>query len=66
MVVDNKFNIGDIVYLKTDKDQSPRMVTALHIKSDSIQYLLSAGSVDSYHQLIEISPTENELMKLTK
>lgn len=33
MVVNNEFNLGDIVYVKTDKDQDPGMVTAILLRN---------------------------------
>lgn len=65
MVIENKFNFGDIVYLKTDKEQSARMVCRMSVKPSEIQYCLSCGSSETWHLDIEISTEVNELMKVT-
>jgi hypothetical protein len=31
MIIENKFNFGDIVYLKTDPDQRARIVTTFSV-----------------------------------
>lgn len=39
MVVNNEYNIGDTVYIKTDKDQDPGMITAILLRNgDYIVY----------------------------
>jgi hypothetical protein len=66
MKIENKFDIGQIVYLKTDEDQKPRMVTELKISANrGIMYALSAGASDTYHYAIEISETKNIIELLT-
>lgn len=65
MVIENKFNIGDIVYLKTDKDQSPRMVFALVVRQGGILYEVAAGVNTSSHYDFELSAEANVLMTTT-
>lgn len=59
MIIDNKFNFWDIVYLKTDPDQEKRIVTEMKLIGSmgaiSILYLLSCGSQISNHYEEEIS-----------
>lgn len=44
MVLDNKFNLGDMVYLKTDSNQMKRMITQIIVCLDGgILYLLCCG-----------------------
>lgn len=62
MVIDNKFEIGQTVYLKTD--EKARMVTHLSIHKNSIVYCLSCGKDESYHEDFEIS-TEKDITVLT-
>lgn len=64
MEINNKFNFEQIVYLKTDKDQQPRMVTGIYLRPDSIQYTLHAGTTGTEHYEIEISAEENILFKV--
>jgi hypothetical protein len=49
------FEPGDIVYLKTDRDQYERMVTGYCIRQAGITYELSFGSTTSWHYGFEIS-----------
>lgn len=56
MVIDNKFDIGQIVYLKTDEDQLPRIITGLTIRGNNVLvYCLSSGTSESWHYDFEIS-----------
>lgn len=58
-VCEFKFSIGDIVYLKTDVDQDPRMVTAMTLRQTGIIYELSIDSRTSWHIDLEISTEKN-------
>lgn len=62
MVLDNKFEIGDVVYLHTDIDQLERIVTSLWIKQGSILYALNCGTVESWHYDFEIT-VEKDVLK---
>lgn len=62
MVVDNNFQFGQVVYLKTDKEQLPRMVVRLSVKPGEVLYCLAAGTVESWHLDFEISEQINVLM----
>lgn len=59
MIIDNKFSIGDTVYLKTDTDQKPRLVIAFFVSKQEIKYLISCGKEDKYFYDIEISEEIN-------
>jgi len=49
------FEIGQIVYLKTDPNQSERMITAITIRPlGHVAYCLAFGPDESWHQAIEI------------
>jgi hypothetical protein len=61
MIVDNKFEIAQIVYLITDNEQLPRIVTAITIRQLGLVYELSQGASTSSHFDYEIS-TEKELI----
>lgn len=65
MVIENKFNFGDIVYLKTDKEQLPRMVTRFSVKQSEIQYCVSQGTLETWHLDFELSETTNILLTTT-
>jgi len=62
MLIENKFNIGDEVYLKTDVDQNCRLVTGLSIRLTSISYALSFGVTESTHYDFEIT-VEKDVLK---
>lgn len=57
MNIKNEFEIGQIVYLKTDNDQLARMITGINIRGGygHLVYLLSLGTNETYHYGIEIS-----------
>ena len=62
MVIDNEFDIKQVVYLKTDIEQKPRIVTGLLVSETSIVYELSCGedSCNSFH--FEISDVKDILI----
>ena len=59
MLIDNKFNIGDKVYLETDADQKCRIVTGINIRSTSITYALCSEITESWHYDFEITVEKN-------
>ena len=64
MQINPKFNIGQVVYLKTDPEQLPRIVISILIGADSlIQYRLMCGTEESLHYAIEID-AEKDVIKL--
>lgn len=65
MVIENKFNFGDIVYLKTDPDQRPRIVTTFSVGVSSILYELSCGTITSWHRDFEMTAEKDVLLTTT-
>lgn len=63
MVIDNKFEIGQTVYLKTDPDQLQRIVFGFDITQGSIIYQLCVGISTSKHFDFEITEQQNVLIK---
>ena len=61
MLVDSKYKIGQVVYLKTDVEQKPYIVTRLQLlPGGTVIYFLNSGAVDeSCHYDIEISKEKN-------
>jgi hypothetical protein len=56
ITVDNKYKLGELVYLKTDIDQSQRMVTGLKVcLTNETLYELSCGTYVSWHYEFELS-----------
>lgn len=64
MLIENKFDLGQIVYLKTDNDQSERMIISISVRQGGILYELSFGSVCSWHYEMEIME-EKDILKST-
>lgn len=62
MLIDNKFELGQIVYLHTCKDQHPRLVTRINVSTMGIIYELSCGTETSTHYDYEISEKKNILI----
>ena len=61
--MDIDFEIGDEVYLKTDVDQSKRIITGIALKQTGILYELCCGTSSSWHYSFEISVAVDVLMK---
>lgn len=59
MVIDNEFNLKDIVYLITDSEQLPRFVCEIQIYDGGIMYRLCNGAQTSSHYTYEISKEKN-------
>lgn len=56
MVIDNKYDFGDVVYLITDEEQKPRIVCSFEIyKGGEILYRLNSGTASSSHYEFEIT-----------
>lgn len=55
MIIDNEFDINQEVFLKTDVEQSLRLVTAITIRQEAVVYELSCGVMSSWHSPFEIS-----------
>lgn len=65
MIVDNKFNLGDCVYIKTDSEQKRRMVIGILIRPSGILYELNCGDRSSYHYQMEISVEKDIMISMT-
>lgn len=55
MVIDNAFEFGELVYLKTDREQLERLVTGFSVNPNGLLYRLVSGTNDSTHYAVEIS-----------
>jgi hypothetical protein len=64
-VIDNKFELGQIVFLKTDTDQKERIVTGFCVRQYGQSYELMQGNAGSWHSDFEISTEKNVLMTTT-
>jgi len=64
MLIDNKFNLGEIVFLKTDEEQHERIITGITISHKGISYELCQGTSSCWHYDFEISATK-DVLKVT-
>lgn len=53
------YECGDFVYLKSDPEQNPRIVTGILIRPNVVLYMLALGSNESSHFECEISQEKN-------
>lgn len=57
---ETRYKIGDVVYLKTDVEQLPRLVTGILMRHKGfVWYYLAQGITETCHTEIEISPEKN-------
>jgi len=63
--IDNKYDIGQIVYLKTDREQQPRMVLSIMVNKYDLLYELIVGTTTSRHYAFELSETVDVLTAIT-
>lgn len=59
-----KFELGQVVYLVTDKEQEKRIVTAIVERQSGYLYELSCGLDVTSHYDFEISSDEDTLQKV--
>ncbi len=59
MFIENKFNIGDIVYSKMDSDCNERLVLEIKIIPGSIMYNVSMGDTSAWFYEFELSKEKN-------
>ena len=64
MLVDTKYGLGDLLYLKTDKEQLPRLVSQILICTGGIKYALACGVAETWHYELEVTTEVNILMKI--
>ena len=59
--ITTKYNFGDTVYLSTDPEQLPRLVTGFDCRPYGLFYQLSSGTSASSHYDFEITSEKNVL-----
>lgn len=65
MTIPNKFNIGDVVYINTDVDQTPHTIIAITVYSDNYHtYKLNSKDDCSDYRDYEISYEKNVVLKI--
>jgi hypothetical protein len=56
MTINNKFKLGETVYLKTDPDQFARIIVALQLTVDGgLLYKLAINMSEQWHYEIEMT-----------
>lgn len=65
MIIENEFEIGQPVYLKTDKEQLQRIVTGMIIRHGTILYHLSQGTGETVHYGVEICAERDVILATT-
>lgn len=65
MIIDTVFEIGETVYLKTDKEQLPRIVYSITVYKLGYFYELACGVNTSKHCDFEISSEINTVLTTT-
>lgn len=56
MTINNKFKLGEVVYLRTDPDQFSRIIVAIQITVDGgMLYKLAIGMNEQWHFEVEIT-----------
>jgi len=61
-IIDTQHNIGELVFLITDPDQYPHLVTGYLVRNDGIRYALSMKGSETYHYDFEII-SEKDIIK---
>jgi hypothetical protein len=64
MHINNQFELGEIIYLKTEVEQLPRIIIGIQICADGgLIYKCSQGTEVDWHYEIEMSDTLDILLK---
>ncbi len=64
MLFETKYELQQVVYLKTDIEQRKRMVININILPSGLQYLLSFGAHATWHYEMEITDEVDTLIKV--
>lgn len=58
------FNIGDTVYIRTDREQIEHLCVGYNVRPDGVMYVIVNGQDESLHYGIELSK-ERDIVKAT-
>ena len=56
-----KYEIGDLVFLRTDVEQKERLVTGIQIRQKTVLYGLACETEETWHYEFEISRSKDLL-----
>lgn len=62
MIIETPFDIGQIVYLVTDKEQNERLLTRITATPNGVTYCLTMGTCESWHYAMEMT-SEKDIVK---
>ena len=62
MEINNKFNIGECVFLITDDEQKTRIVTGIQVNPNNMIYRLQNCTTETWHYDFEIAREKNYLI----
>lgn len=66
MVIDNKFQIGQEVFLKTDIEQKKRIVSAIIVRTGNcVYYEVCCGTESKWHYDFEMSLEKDVVLSTT-
>lgn len=64
MRIDNKFNIGDHVYVVTDVEQQIGVIISIMVTQGDLVYFVSRDNATDRFYDFELSSEENKMIKL--
>ncbi len=65
ILLESRYELGQEVYLKTDKEQDKRIVKQICFNNKGCEYHLVCGTTGSWHADFEIASEVDVLMKTT-
>jgi hypothetical protein len=65
MSINPEFELLEIVYLKTDIQQLPRIITAYRVSPNGIMYLLSQGAHSDYFYAGEMTKEKDVILSFS-
>lgn len=64
MNIDLKFKFKDIVYLKTDQECLPRIITGVNIRPCGVAYCVAHNTNETSHYEFELTSDVKEVIKV--
>lgn len=64
MILETKYNFGDIVFCKTDPNQNPWMVIGANFYPNGLRYICEYDQIESYFYDFQLTNEENVLIRL--
>jgi len=65
MIIETKFDFGEMVVLKTDKEKKPRMITGFISRLHGNLFYLSCETAETCHYEIEFETITNDTKTVT-